>query len=143
MALPTLTKLTVRAEPKIFTNVTGCLRNLSSAGSMVRKKLRAHKGFIPVLLETVHSATQDTSRANDKATENAVCILRNLSYRLAAEVPDLKDQLEEVMSTDSDFMDCFGNWKKNKKKQNREHVGFPRFHRVPGQGSNRKRVCTD
>ena len=92
-------------------------------------------GFIPILLETVHSATQDTSRANDKATENAVCILRNLSYRLAAEVPDLKDQLEEVMSTDSEFMDCFGNWKKSKKKQNRDHVGFPRFHRVPGQGN--------
>lgn len=91
-------------------------------------------GFIPTLLETVHQATQDTARANDKATENAVCILRNLSYRLAAEIPDLKEQLDEVMSTDSDFMDCFGNWKKNKKKQNRDVVGFPRFHRVPGQG---------
>ena len=82
----------------------------------------------------MHQATQDTARANDKATENAVCILRNLSYRLAAEIPDLKEQLDEVMSTDSDFMDCFGNWKKNKKKQRRDVVGFPRFHRVPGQG---------
>ena len=108
-------------------------RYASSSRSLINRFFKL--GFIPVLLETVHSATQDTSRANDKATENAVCILRNLSYRLAAEVPDLKDQLEEVMSTDSDFMDCFGNWKKNKKKQNRDHVGFPRFHRVPGQGN--------
>ena len=43
-ALQILAKLTVRSEPKVFTNVTGCLRNLSSAGAMVRKKLRSFKG---------------------------------------------------------------------------------------------------
>ena len=83
-------------------------------------------------METVHGATTDTARANEKSTENAVCILRNLSYRLAAEVPDLKAQLEETLSTDTEFMDCF-QWRKNKKKNSPE-VGFPRFHRVPGTG---------
>ena len=37
-----------------------------------------NSGFIPVLLETVNNATNDTARANEKSTENAVCILRNL-----------------------------------------------------------------
>ena len=83
-------------------------------------------------METVHGATTDTARANEKSTENAVCILRNLSYRLAAEVPDLKAQLEETLSTDTEFMDCF-QWRKSKKK-NAPEVGFPRFHRVPGTG---------
>ena len=147
-SLQVLSKLTVRAEAKVFTNATGCLRNLSSGGAMVRKKLRSFKGlfltqlfllilkpgFIPVLLETVYSATSDTARANDKSTENAVCILRNLSYRLAAEVPDLKEQLEETLSTDSDFIDCFGNFIKTKKKITNSDVGFPRFHRLPGTG---------
>ena len=48
-ALQILAKLTVRSEPKVFTNVTGCLRNLSSAGAMVRKKLRSFKGKWPLL----------------------------------------------------------------------------------------------
>ena len=44
-ALQILAKLTVRSEPKVFTNVTGCLRNLSSAGAQVRKRLRSFKGM--------------------------------------------------------------------------------------------------
>ena len=43
-SLQVLAKLTVRSEPRVFTNVTGCLRNLSSAGAAVRKKLRSFKG---------------------------------------------------------------------------------------------------
>ena len=43
-SLQVLAKLTVRSEPKVFTNATGCLRNLSSAGAAVRKRLRSFKG---------------------------------------------------------------------------------------------------
>ena len=82
-------------------------------------------------MDTIHQATNDTARANEKSTENAVCILRNLSYRLAAEVPDLQSQHEETMSTDSDFIDCFGNWR-NKKRHERD-VEFPRSHSIHGR----------
>ena len=84
----------------------------------------------------MHQATNDTARANEKSTENAVCILRNLSYRLAAEVPDLQSQHEETMSTDSEFIDCFGNWRNKSKKSDRieRESAFPRSHAIHGRG---------
>lgn len=111
-AIQILAKLSVRSEPMVFTNATGSLRNLSSAGAAVRKKLRAFRGFISAILEVIHDATTSTDKANSKATENAVCILRNLSYRLGAEVPDLAAEHDETLSTDSELFDCFGRLKK-------------------------------
>lgn len=78
----------------------------------------------------MYNATSDTARANEKSTENAVCILRNLSYRLAAEVPDLQSQHEETMSTDSELIDCFGNWRNKKKIEKDRNENFPRVHPI-------------
>ncbi|CAG5098873.1 Oidioi.mRNA.OKI2018_I69.XSR.g16050.t1.cds [Oikopleura dioica] len=111
-AIQILAKLSVRSEPLVFTNATGSLRNLSSAGAAVRKKLRSFRGFISAILEVIHDATTCTEKANSKSTENAVCILRNLSYRLGAEVPDLANEHDETLSTDSELFDCFGRLKK-------------------------------
>jgi hypothetical protein len=61
-------------------------RNVSSAGDYGRKKLRECEGLVDALLYLVRNAIE---RANidNKSVENAVCVLRNLSYR-AQEVED-------------------------------------------------------
>jgi hypothetical protein len=61
-------------------------RNVSSAGDYGRKKLRECDGLVDALLYLVRNAIE---RANidNKSVENAVCVLRNLSYR-AQEVED-------------------------------------------------------
>ena len=63
-----------------------CYRNVSSAGDYGRKKLRECEGLVDALLYLVRNAIE---RANidNKSVENAVCVLRNLSYR-AQEVED-------------------------------------------------------
>ena len=55
-------------------------RNVSSAGDYGRKKLRECEGLVDSLIFLVRSAIE---RANidNKSVENAVCVLRNLSYR--------------------------------------------------------------
>jgi len=70
----------------VFRNASGILRNVSSAGDYGRKKLRECEGLVDSLLYLVRSAIE---RANidNKSVENAVCVLRNLSYR-AQEVED-------------------------------------------------------
>ncbi|XP_063685934.1 catenin delta-2-like isoform X3 [Bolinopsis microptera] len=74
----------------VFRNATGCLKNLSSAGLEGRTLLRLCHGLVDSLLWTVRSA-QGKNDVDNKAVENAVCILRNLSYRLEAEVaPEVK-----------------------------------------------------
>lgn len=60
-------------------------RNLSSAGLDGRTMMRLCPGLVDSLLWTVRSA-QGKNDVDNKAVENSVCILRNLSYRLEAEV---------------------------------------------------------
>ncbi|XP_032807681.2 uncharacterized protein LOC116941114 isoform X2 [Petromyzon marinus] len=67
-----------------LTNTTGCLRNVSSAGEDARKRMRECEGLVEALLGIIRSAL-GTSGVNSKVVENAVCVLRNLSYRLEAE----------------------------------------------------------
>lgn len=69
----------------VFRNATGCLRNLSSAGLEGRKAMRSCPGLVDALLYTLR-AVQGKNDVDNKAVENAVCILRNLSYRLESEV---------------------------------------------------------
>uniref|UniRef100_UPI00358E580B catenin delta-2-like isoform X2 n=1 Tax=Myxine glutinosa TaxID=7769 RepID=UPI00358E580B len=69
---------------KILCNATGFLRNISSAGEEARRKMRECDGLVEALLQITRSTigSQDVS---SKVVENAVCVLRNLSYRLAQE----------------------------------------------------------
>ena len=87
---------------------------MSSAGDYARKKLRESDGLVDSLLYLVRSAIE---RANidNKSVENAVCVLRNLSYR-AQEIEDPnydKRQLPLAESRASakpttDNLGCFG-----------------------------------
>uniref|UniRef100_A0A6G1SNX0 Catenin delta-2 n=1 Tax=Aceria tosichella TaxID=561515 RepID=A0A6G1SNX0_9ACAR len=64
----------------VFRNVTGVLRNISSAGAYARKQLRDCEGLIESLFFIINSSISRNDVEN-KLVENCVCILRNLSYR--------------------------------------------------------------
>lgn len=64
----------------VFRNVTGVLRNISSAGAYARRQLRDCDGLIESLLFIINSSIS-RSDVENKLVENCVCILRNLSYR--------------------------------------------------------------
>ncbi|XP_077090527.1 plakophilin-2 isoform X1 [Siphateles boraxobius] len=78
-------KLELLADPEIFYNATGCLRNLSSASPDGRKAMRDCEGLIECIIYYIRGTIADY-KADDKATENCVCILHNLSYRFECEV---------------------------------------------------------
>jgi len=69
----------------LFLNATGCLRNISSAGSEVRQQMRSHPGLIESLLLIIENVI-GKSDVDSKGVENCASILRNLSYHLATEV---------------------------------------------------------
>uniref|UniRef100_A0A671MPI2 Plakophilin-2-like n=1 Tax=Sinocyclocheilus anshuiensis TaxID=1608454 RepID=A0A671MPI2_9TELE len=79
-------KLELLADPDIFYNATGCLRNLSSAGPDGRKAMRDCEGLIECIIYYIRGSIADY-KPDDKATENCVCILHNLSYRFDWELP--------------------------------------------------------
>ncbi|CAL8404397.1 unnamed protein product [Boreogadus saida] len=74
------------SEEDVFYNATGCLRNLSSVNERTRQKMREMRGLVDSLVAYVKNALQEDN-ANDKGVENTMCILRNLSYQLYAELP--------------------------------------------------------
>ncbi|XP_036151579.1 plakophilin-3 [Myotis myotis] len=74
------------SEAEIFYNATGFLRNLSSASQATRQKMRECHGLVDALVTYINQAL-DVGKCEDKSVENAVCVLRNLSYRLYDEMP--------------------------------------------------------
>ncbi|KAM5138511.1 plakophilin-3 isoform 3-T3 [Mantella aurantiaca] len=74
------------SEAEIFYNATGFLRNLSSASEETRQKMRECPGLVDALVGYTNQALQ-AGKSEDKSVENAVCVLRNLSYRLYDELP--------------------------------------------------------
>uniref|UniRef100_A0A8C3VYF3 Plakophilin-3 n=1 Tax=Catagonus wagneri TaxID=51154 RepID=A0A8C3VYF3_9CETA len=74
------------SEAETFYNATGFLRNLSSASQATRQKMRECHGLVDALVTYIHHAL-DVGKCEDKSVENAVCVLRNLSYRLYDEMP--------------------------------------------------------
>jgi len=105
----------------VFRNASGILRNVSSAGDYGRKKLRECEGLVDSLIYLVRTAIE---RANidNKSVENAVCVLRNLSYR-AQEIEDPNYDKRQLPAGESraaatpskDNLGCFGA-SKNKGK---------------------------
>ncbi|XP_019400195.1 PREDICTED: plakophilin-2 isoform X2 [Crocodylus porosus] len=81
----------VLSDPDIFYNATGCLRNMSSAGPEGRKKMRECDGLIDSLVYYIQGTIAD-HQPDNKATENGVCILHNLSYQLESELPSSYSQ---------------------------------------------------
>ncbi|XP_027622488.1 plakophilin-3 [Tupaia chinensis] len=74
------------SEAEIFYNATGFLRNLSSASQATRQKMRECHGLVDTLVTYINHALE-VGKCEDKSVENAVCVLRNLSYRLYDEMP--------------------------------------------------------
>ncbi|XP_019732630.1 plakophilin-2 [Hippocampus comes] len=75
------------ADDAAFHNATGCLRNLSSSGPDGRKAMRECENLIDSLVYYIRRTVSDY-KADDKSTENCVCILHNLSYQIESELPD-------------------------------------------------------
>ncbi|XP_001363643.1 plakophilin-2 isoform X1 [Monodelphis domestica] len=105
----------------IFYNVTGCLRNMSSAGPDGRKVMRRCEGLIDSLVHYVRGTIADY-QPDDKATENCVCILHNLSYQLEAELPERYSQSNyiqnrNIQTASSKSVGCFGSRSRKVKEQ--------------------------
>lgn len=74
------------SEADIFYNTTGCLRNLSSVNEKTRQHMRETSGLVESLVGYIKASLED-GKTEDKGVENAVCVLRNLSYQLYNEMP--------------------------------------------------------
>uniref|UniRef100_A0A8D2NKR8 Catenin delta 2 n=1 Tax=Zonotrichia albicollis TaxID=44394 RepID=A0A8D2NKR8_ZONAL len=115
---------------QVLRNATGCLRNVSSAGEEARRRMRECDGLTDALLYVIQSAL-GSSEIDSKTVENCVCILRNLSYRLAAETSQGQqmgtDELDGLLCGDANGKDaessgCWGKKKKKKKSQDQESL---------------------
>ncbi|XP_048358192.1 plakophilin-2 [Sphaerodactylus townsendi] len=120
-------KSSVVPDPDIFYNATGCLRNMSSAGPEGRKKMRECNGLIDSLVYYIQGTTAD-HQPDDKATENCVCILHNLSYQLESELPssytqNIYTQRRDV-SPNNNSIGCFGS-RSRKAKQKQQDLPLP------------------
>ncbi|XP_074000653.1 plakophilin-2 isoform X2 [Numenius arquata] len=120
-------KSSVLPDPDIFYNATGCLRNMSSAGPEGRKKMRECNGLIDSLVYYIQGAIAD-HEPNDKATENCVCILHNLSYQLEIELPEsyaqsIYMQRRNISSNDK-TPGCFGS-RSRKVKEKQQDTPLP------------------
>ncbi|GCB80143.1 hypothetical protein scyTo_0018884 [Scyliorhinus torazame] len=102
------------------------MMNVSSAGEEARRRMRECDGLTDALLYVIQSAL-GSSEIDSKTIENCVCILRNLSYRLAAETAQGQqmgtDEFDGLLCSDSNGKDsessgCWGKKKKKKKGQN-------------------------
>uniref|UniRef100_A0AAV2L3A6 Catenin delta-2 n=1 Tax=Knipowitschia caucasica TaxID=637954 RepID=A0AAV2L3A6_KNICA len=107
---------------QVLRNATGCLRNVSSAGEEARRRMRECDGLTDALLYVIQTSL-GSNEIDSKTVENCVCILRNLSYRLAAEtshgqqgvIEDLDGLLCDVNGRDGESSGCWGKKKKKKK----------------------------
>ncbi|XP_077450510.1 plakophilin-2 isoform X2 [Stigmatopora argus] len=95
------------ADDEVFHNATSCLRNLSSSGPDGRKAMRDCENLIDSLVYFIRRTVSDY-KADDKSTENCVCILHNLSYQIESELPtcDLLPS-QEVAVRDPVTLGCF------------------------------------
>uniref|UniRef100_A0A7N6B3X6 Catenin (cadherin-associated protein), delta 2b n=1 Tax=Anabas testudineus TaxID=64144 RepID=A0A7N6B3X6_ANATE len=125
---------------QVLRNATGCLRNVSSAGEEARRRMRECEGLTDALLYVIQTAL-GSSEIDSKTVENCVCILRNLSYRLAAETShsqqggseELDGLLCDTGGKDAESSGCWGKKKKKKKGQDQwDGVGpFPDLAEPP------------
>uniref|UniRef100_A0A8C2K8V2 Plakophilin 3a n=1 Tax=Cyprinus carpio TaxID=7962 RepID=A0A8C2K8V2_CYPCA len=124
------------SESDIFFNTTGCLRNLSSVNEKTREKMRGTRGLIDALVGYIQKSLQD-SKVEEKGVENAVCVLRNLSFQLYSEIPPsallrLEGPSRAQSSSKGEAIGCFTpNSKKAKDRQNQDLTTFTEVSRQP------------
>ncbi|XP_069007627.1 catenin delta-2 isoform X4 [Embiotoca jacksoni] len=107
---------------QVLRNATGCLRNVSSAGEEARRRMRECDGLTDALLYVIQTSL-GSNEIDSKTVENCVCILRNLSYRLAAEtshgqqggLEELDGLLCDANGREGESSGCWGKKKKKKK----------------------------
>ncbi|KAM9552826.1 catenin delta-2-like [Salvelinus alpinus] len=109
---------------ELVTATTLISRNVSSAGEEARRRMRECDGLTDSLLYIIQTAL-GSNDIDSKTIENCVCILRNLSYRLAAETSqgqqlgseELDGLLCDANGRDGETSGCWGKKKKKKKGQ--------------------------
>ncbi|XP_017261486.1 plakophilin-3a isoform X2 [Kryptolebias marmoratus] len=118
------------SQAEIFCNTTGCLRNVSSADPKTRKLMRETKGLLDSLVNYIKAAT-DKNNTEEKGVENAMCILRNLSYQLYTELPpSMFPDGNENYQTKSDSMSpgCFSY--RSRKARDRKQAAKFKFSEI-------------
>ncbi|KAG7468368.1 hypothetical protein MATL_G00142200 [Megalops atlanticus] len=123
------------SESEIFYNTTGCLRNLSSVNEKTRSLMRDMRGLVDSLVRYIQTSLQD-GKVEDKGVENAVCVLRNLSYQLYEEMPpSILQRLEgPTRGQDSGMNDAIGCFTpKSKKAKDRQNQDLSTFTEVAKQ----------
>ncbi|KAF7658617.1 hypothetical protein LDENG_00009900 [Lucifuga dentata] len=124
------------SEADIFYNTTGCLRNLSSVNEKTRQQMRETHGLVDALVSYIKGSLEE-NKAEDKGVENAVCVLRNLSYQLYSEMPPsaqlrLEGPTRMQDSGKSEPIGCFTpqSWKA-KNSKSLDLATFSEVARVP------------
>ncbi|XP_061662941.1 plakophilin-2 [Syngnathoides biaculeatus] len=111
------------ADAEVLYNATGCLRNLSSSGPDGRKAMRECENLIDSLVYYIRRTVSDY-KADDKSTENCVCILHNLSYHIESELPDKYAasllQSQERAATKPKEIGCFSQRSAKTKEQEQD-----------------------
>ncbi|XP_041794310.1 plakophilin-3a isoform X2 [Chelmon rostratus] len=124
------------SEAEIFYNTTGCLRNLSSVNEKTRQQMRETQGLVDSLVAYVKASLEE-NKAEDKGVENAMCVLRNLSYQLYGEIPPsiqmrLEGPTRAQETGKGDAIGCFTpQSKKAKNSKNQDLCTFTEVARVP------------
>uniref|UniRef100_A0A4W5KI83 Plakophilin 3 n=1 Tax=Hucho hucho TaxID=62062 RepID=A0A4W5KI83_9TELE len=124
------------SEVDIFYNTTGCLRNLSSVNEKTRRQMRETNGLVDALVGYIQASIQG-GKVEEKGVENAVCVLRNLSYQLYSEIPPsamlrLEGPTRGQDTSRSEAIGCFTpQSRKVKNKRNQDLVTFTEVARVP------------
>ncbi|XP_061878085.1 plakophilin-3-like [Entelurus aequoreus] len=108
------------SEKDVFSNATGCFRNLSSVNQRTREKMRDTSGLVDSLVSYI----QQEVSAEDKGLENSLCILRNLSYQLYSELPTsvrirLEGPTRGSAPRNSEAIGCFTMYNKKSSEQQR------------------------
>ncbi|XP_070762770.1 plakophilin-3a [Enoplosus armatus] len=123
------------SEAEIFYNTTGCLRNLSSVNEKTRQQMRETHGLVDSLVNYIKASLEE--KAEEKGVENAVCVLRNLSYQLYSEMPPsalmrLEGPTRAQDSGKGEAIGCFTpQSRKAKHSKNQDLSTFTEVARVP------------
>ncbi|KAK6317715.1 hypothetical protein J4Q44_G00110060 [Coregonus suidteri] len=124
------------SEVDIFYNTTGCLRNLSSVNEKTRRQMRETNGLVDALVGYIQASLQD-GKGEEKGVENAVCVLRNLSYQLYSEIPPsallrLEGPTRGQETSMSEAIGCFTpQSNKVKNRKNQDMATFTEVARIP------------
>ncbi|KAM9352566.1 plakophilin-3a isoform 2-T2 [Symphorus nematophorus] len=124
------------SEAEIFYNTTGCLRNLSSVNDKTRQQMRETHGLVDSLVGYIKGSLEE-NKAEDKGVENAMCVLRNLSYQLYSEMPPsalmrLEGPTRDQASGKGEAIGCFTpQSRKAKNSKSQDLTTFNEVARVP------------